>query len=166
MIETQGRVIRLDGDLAEVQVGVSSGCSLCDSGRGCGAGIFARLLGRKSASVEVSNTIEAIPGQSVRLGIPERVFLLFVARLYLMPLAASLAGATIGHHLAVSMHAGAGMTDAGSFLGAMVSFVFVLYLCRQRGRDLPRRLDIELNRVPGWQGDGTECQKSCQLNES
>jgi len=166
MIEQQGRVLRLQGNRAEIQIGVSSGCSLCNSGKGCGAGIFAQLLRRKSALVQVPNTIEATPGQVVTLAIPENVFLLIIVRLYLLPLAAALAGAAIGQHLAERMHVGVGMSDAVTFLCAAVFFVLLLYLCRQQGREWPHRMDIELIRPPDGSGNGTDCQKSCQLSES
>ena len=166
MIEQQGRVIRLEGDHATVQVGGSMGCSLCDAGRGCGAGIFAGLLRRKNALIRVPNTIEAAPGQWVTLGIPERVFLRIIARLYLLPLTAALAGAAIGHHLGFRMQTGTGVIDFISFLGAAVFFVIALHLGRQKGRNLPHRMNIELNCGPHGSGDGTECQKSCQLSES
>jgi sigma-E factor negative regulatory protein RseC len=86
VIEQQGRVDALDGDRAWVHVGTRSGCSACDAGRGCGAGIFGRLLNRRTARVSVVNRLQLEPGAPVLIGLPERAFLTLVLRLYGWPL--------------------------------------------------------------------------------
>ena len=90
MIEQQGRVLEVDGGTAWVQVGGRSGCSACDDGRGCGAGVFAQLLDSRKARIRVENTLECRPGEPVLLGLPENTYLALVARLYGLPLVAGL----------------------------------------------------------------------------
>ena len=75
MIEQQGRVIALKDGMARIEVGPVSGCSACDSGVGCGAGLFVQLLRRKATELTVSNGIQAKPGEAVVIGIPEGLFL-------------------------------------------------------------------------------------------
>jgi len=145
MIEQQGRVIRLEGSEAVVRVGSSSGCWLCEQGKGCGAGIFAQLLGRKTAVVRVENRIGARPGQSVNLGIPETMFLGMVLRLYLLPLLLALAGAALGHHIASLMHLNPGMVDLAAFSGAMVSFLAAMFLFRPRDLNMTRQLNLAIS---------------------
>ena len=78
MIAQQGRVVALEGDQAVVGIGGISGCPACDSGKGCGAGIFGKLLRNQEVSIRLPNSVDAHPGESVRLGISEERFLALV----------------------------------------------------------------------------------------
>jgi positive regulator of sigma E activity len=147
MIEQQGRVIRLNGNMAEILIGVSSGCSVCDQGKGCGAGIFAQLLRRKAEHVSVRNVIDARPGQYVTLGIPESTYLNILLRLYLLPLISALAGAAIGHNLAVGWQLTSALIDVTVLFTAAAFFAFALLLCRLNKRNLPRHLNIVMSRT-------------------
>jgi len=158
MIEQQGRVIRLNGNEAEIRIGMSSGCSVCDQGKGCGAGVFAQLLHRKAEHVSVRNVIDAQPGQCVTLGISERTYLNMLLRLYLLPLVSALAGAAIGHHLAVEWQLTSAMTDAGVLFAAAASFAFALFLCRLDERKLPRQMNIVLSRTAELPPGHAVCQ--------
>jgi len=157
MIEQQGRIIRLSGNEATVEVGLSSGCLACDAGSGCGAGIFARLLPRNPVLVQVCNSIGAGAGQFVTLGIPESIFLRVLWRLYLLPLLSALAGAGVGQCIASALHAGAAIADGASFLGAAIAFLLVVYLGRSREYDLSHASNIQLCSVLR---DGSTLRKS------
>ena len=132
MIEQQGRVVSLTHGAAMVRIGPTTGCSACDAGKGCGAGIFGRLLRRKAATVSLPNEINAREGQAVTVGIPETVFLRLLAHFYLLPLIAGLAGAVLGHHLVLRIPVMAGWTDAGSIAGAVLFAGLALTLNRNR----------------------------------
>jgi len=160
MIEQQGRVIRLNGNLAEIRIGMSSGCSVCDQGKGCGAGIFARLLRRDAEHVMVRNVIDAQPGQYVTLGISERAYLNMLFRLYLLPLISALAGAAIGHHLAVGWQLTSVMTDVTVLLSAAAFFAFALVLCRLNERELPSHLNIVMSRTAELPPGHAVCQSN------
>ena len=114
--------------MVSVRIGGQSGCSACDEGRGCGAGVFGKLLKRHPVELDVVNEIGARTGQAVQLGISESLFLRLVFRLYGRPLVGGLAGAAVAHALATSAGAGAGILDlatiAGAILGAAVVLIF------------------------------------------
>jgi len=95
VIEQRGKVTGLEGDKAWVRIGGQSGCPACDAGKGCGAGLFGRLLNRSDARVLVNNAAQAKAGEVVVLGLDERDYLALVLRLYGAPLVAGLAGALL-----------------------------------------------------------------------
>ncbi len=95
MIEQRGKVTGVEGDNAWVRIGGQSGCPACDAGKGCGAGLFGRLLNRSDARVLVNNEALAKTGEVVVLGLDERDYLALVLRLYGLPLVAGLGGALL-----------------------------------------------------------------------
>jgi sigma-E factor negative regulatory protein RseC len=97
MIEQQGEVLASSHGEALVRLGGRSGCAACDAGRGCGAGVFGRLLRRRPVVLPLGNAVGAQRGQAVIVGLPESWFLSLVARFYLYPLVAGLVGASLGH---------------------------------------------------------------------
>lgn len=117
MIEQPGRIEWTEAGRARVAVGPRGGCSACDAGQGCGAGLFGRLLRRKPLTLVVSNPEALAIGRAVVLGIPELLFLRLVLRLYALPLAAGLAGAWICHQISVVSGLGGGQTDLFSLAG-------------------------------------------------
>ena len=148
MIEQQGRIVRNQGHRAWVEIGPRAGCSACDSGQGCGAGLFGRLLRRRPMTIEVENHSGLVVGRSVILGIPELFFLRLVLRLYALPLLAGLIGALACHEISAAYDWSKGATDlltlAGLAGGAWVTMV------RQR-KALEARLverQIEMNAAP------------------
>ena len=165
MIEQQGQVTAVSGNLASVRLGGNSGCSACDAGRGCGAGIFGRLLRRKPAVLNLDNAINARIGQPVVVGLPESVFLRLVFHFYLLPLLAGLAGAVLGHYLSVTNQWGPSVTDGIALLGAMVGAAIALLWNRMRNREFPRinavHLLREINRA-----NEDRCVGSAPTNKS
>lgn len=133
MIEQQGRVVRVEDHHAWVRVGSRSGCSACDAGKGCGAGLFAKLVKRDTADVRVENHINAHAGAAVILGIPESLYLGLVMRLYGLPLLAGLAGAMTGHQLMAG--AGAGWQDFATLAGALTAAGLVFRFAQGRLAD-------------------------------
>lgn len=119
MIEQQGRIVSLQGARARVMLGASSGCPACDAGKGCGAGIFGRMMVRKPLMLELDNPLKFNAGQAVMVGIPESYFLSLLARLYLLPLMAGLLGAVLGHSLADGLNLEWAYQDLLALLGAL-----------------------------------------------
>lgn len=119
MIEQQGRVLRVDGPLTWVRMGRSSGCPACEAGKGCGAGVFGKLLNRRHIEVCVSSAPLAKPGSAVLLGIPEQLFLELAWRLYGLPLLAGLGGGLATHQLALRFEPTAWLLDLAGLLGAI-----------------------------------------------
>lgn len=130
MISQQGRVVAIEDGEAVVRVGGTSGCAVCDAGRGCGAGIFGRMLRKRPVEVRVINRIGANEGQAVQLGISERKYLELVFCLYAWPVIAGLLGAAIGFALASRLGLAGGLAD----LWALVPAVLCGGLALVRGR--------------------------------
>jgi sigma-E factor negative regulatory protein RseC len=146
MIEQQGQVIAVSGDLVSVRLGGSSGCPACDAGKGCGAGIFGRMLQRKPAVLELENTLDVSAGQAVVVGLPESLFLRFVFHLYLTPLLAGLAGAALGHYFSIRAGAGPAVADGWSLFGAITAALLALGWSRKRSREFPNAIAVHLLR--------------------
>lgn len=145
MIEQQGRVVALEGDRARVRLGARVGCTACDAGRGCGAGVFGRLLGRGTVDLLVPNTIGARPGGRVGVGIPERLFLQLAWGLYGWPLLGGLAGA-IGAHavFAETLGPNAAALDAVTLVAGLVVGAVGLREARRRLPETVSGLSLEL----------------------
>jgi sigma-E factor negative regulatory protein RseC len=155
MIEQQARVTRTVGGTAWVSLGGQSGCTACNAGQGCGAGLFGRLLRRRAVELTLANGIEARAGQAVMLGMPESLFLRLVFRLYGWPLVAGLAGALTGHQVAKGFMAGQGAADLLTLAGMIAGAALTLAALRSRGLALPGG-GIRL--LPG--APGAHCEKS------
>ena len=94
MIEQNVQVVRCQEKRVWVRLGSQTGCTACDNGNGCGAGIFAKLLQRKPVILELAqNDMSVEPGQMVTLAFSEQVYLKLVFASYGWPLLAALAGA-------------------------------------------------------------------------
>lgn len=137
MIEQQGQVISVSSECVSVRLGGNSGCSVCDAGKGCGAGIFGRLLNRKPVVLDLNNRLGSRVGQAVIVGLPESLLLRLVFRLYLLPLCAGLAGAALGHYIAVGNDAGLAAVDGAALLGAILAGAAVLAWNRKRENEFP-----------------------------
>ncbi len=154
MIEQQGRVTQQNGDWVGVRIGASSGCSACDQGKGCGAGIFGRLLRRRPVKLQLHNAIGARPGQAVTVGIPERLFLRLVCMLYLVPLLAALAGMAIGHYLGIRAGWNALALDGAALAGAVLAGGAAVMMNGKRRRLSPASSEVRLlNVVEGEAAD-------------
>lgn len=143
MIEQNVQVLHCQQESLWVQMGSQSGCSACDDGRGCGAGVFSRLLRRKPVLLELPrNELEVQTGQMVTLAIPERVYISLVLGSYGWPLLAALAGGIAGHSLFTRLQAGPVFIDMGTLmLGVLCGYLALrLYVGRYRVRGLRNNL--------------------------
>jgi len=144
MIEQRGRVIARAGAYVTVELGASTGCAVCDAGRGCGAGIFARLLSPRPTRLRLLNVIDAPVGMAVQVAIAESVYLKLLLRLYLLPLIAGLAGAMIGLNVGRQVAASDLLLDGMTLALAVLCCGLVLALNRHREVALADQLDIHL----------------------
>jgi sigma-E factor negative regulatory protein RseC len=160
MIEQQGLIVAVAGETASVKLGGSSGCVACDAGRGCGAGIFGRLLQRKPVVLDLHNQVGARLGQAVMVGLPETLFLRLVFSFYLFPLLAGLAGAVIGHYVSVKLQVHSAASDGLALLGAVLAGAFALKWNRQGNEkelaEFPQNNTVLLLRVVE-QGNAAQC---------
>ena len=135
MIEQNVQVVRCQDDRMWVRMGSQSGCTACDNGQGCGAGLFARLLRRKPVIIELArNQLQVEPGQMVKLSFPEPVYLKLVLAFYGWPLLAALVGAFAGYGLADRLQAGPGLTDAVTLAGGLFGGFLALRFSRRGGK--------------------------------
>lgn len=141
MIEQQGTVIAVTAGMLSVKIGAVAGCPACDAGKGCGAGLFGRLLRRGPLILQVHDQIGASPGQSVVIGISESVFLQLMSRVYLLPLLAGFAGATLAYFLAETVPVNAGLTDTFTALGGVSAAGLALRFLRSGTQDFNRNLN-------------------------
>lgn len=153
MIEQQGLVLSADQSVVRVRLGATSGCTACDRGKGCGAGIFGRLLPRKPTVMEFGNTPGAKTGQAVVVGLPEALYLRLLARFYLLPLLAGLGGAVFGHHMSIKMQATSGTADLLALAAALLAGTVALIWGREHARDFPCSETVQLLRVVEAPGD-------------
>lgn len=149
MLEQQGQVVSTAGGRASVRLGGRSGCAACDAGRGCGAGVFGRLLRRRPVILEFENDLEARAGQAVIVGVPEAWFLRLAARFYLWPLLAGLGGAAAGHYLSMQMALGAGLRDLATLLAAVCAAALVVWRGRRGAIEFSDVSAVHLLRIAG-----------------
>jgi sigma-E factor negative regulatory protein RseC len=147
MIEQQGRVLRTDGHQALVRLGGTSGCQACDNGRGCGAGLFGRLLNRRPIDLPLENTLGARPGQAVRVGVEESLLLKLSLRLYLLPLAALLLGAVSGHLVAVVLGFDGLKADAMTLTVGIIAMALLLRAPVRKHTELSGVGDVHMLRI-------------------
>jgi sigma-E factor negative regulatory protein RseC len=147
MIEQQGRVVAAAGARVRVRLGGTSGCTACDAGRGCGAGVFGRLLRRRPVELEFDNPVGAKPGQAVMVGLPESLFLALTLRLYLLPLLAGLAGAVVGHALAQRAGLDGAALDFSAALGGVVLALLALRRAHRRQIEFSPDRVVKLLRI-------------------
>jgi len=133
MIEQNVQVVSCQENSLRVRMGSQSGCSACDNGKGCGAGVFAKLLRRKPVILELArNELSVEAGQMLTLAIPEQVYLRLVFDAYGWPLLAALAGAMAGNGLFVWLQFGPVMVDAGTLCGGLLAAGFAVRLIKSR----------------------------------
>ncbi|ROR32125.1 SoxR reducing system RseC family protein [Inmirania thermothiophila] len=122
MIETSGRVIRVEGDHAWVEAQRRAGCDGCEAAAGCGSGALASVFGRRAVRVRALNAAGARAGDEVTVALDEGAMLRGVVAVYLVPLLGLLAGG-----IAVGAVAGG---DGPALAGAAAGFAAGLALAR------------------------------------
>jgi sigma-E factor negative regulatory protein RseC len=158
LIEQQGQVVKIVAGRGFVRVGSRSGCTACDSGKGCGAGIFSRLIPRRAMTIETDIPEEIRVGQSVILGLAESVFLSLLLRLYLIPFISGLAGAVFGHYIS----SGAGndlVIDLGTLAGAIAGAGIAIAWLRSGREEFSGEVAVYFLRVVG-RGEESACPAS------
>lgn len=134
MIEQNVQIIRRENKTVWVRVGSQSGCSACDNGQGCGAGVFAKLLQRKPVVLALPCQGEDLKvGQMVKLSFPEQLYLKLVLANYGWPLLAALAGGWAGLALMNRFLSSDFLLDMATLLSGLLTAVLVMRLIKQRG---------------------------------
>ncbi|HHB12014.1 MAG TPA: hypothetical protein ENK62_02295 [Chromatiales bacterium] len=139
MIEQPARVVAIDGPYAWVEAERQSACGQCSAQAGCGTGVLARALGRRSVRLRTLNRVAAEVGDRVTVGIDEHVLLRGALLMYGLPLATMIAGAAWGLVL---------WGEPGSVLAGLAGLGVGFLAVRRRSRVvLDRRLPVILSRT-------------------
>lgn len=86
-MEEEGRVIKIEGDLAQVEVERKSACRTCG---------LCSLRGKNTMIAEAENTVGARVGEKVRIEIPSSIILKGALLFYILPLIALILGMVLG----------------------------------------------------------------------
>jgi len=130
MIIEAATVIRVADDSAWVRCDNQAGCQRCAEGRGCGGGVFSRLLGDRLREVRVDRYGHRLrAGDHVQIGIAEVDLLKASLMMYLVPLLTMLIMAVI-----VTRVTPAGWQELGGVLGALAGLFAGLALARRFGQ--------------------------------
>ncbi|MFK8030542.1 MAG: SoxR reducing system RseC family protein [Gammaproteobacteria bacterium] len=119
-------ITSISTDRLMVQSIRGSACERCARGEGCGGGVIGKLVYRKQPALDVAvaNAGEFEVGQTVELSIEPGRLLQLAALIYLIPLAAVLSGAVIGHFLFA--------TNTGALAGTVGGLFGALWFMRRR----------------------------------
>jgi len=127
MIEEQGRVVRLDGDFAEIVTEKRSACGSCSAKGGCGTSLLSTWFPQRHLSFRLKNEVDARPGDPVIVGLDEALLQRSSMLLYAFPLAGLLLGAIAGEHgfefLALP-------SELGAVLVGLLGLIAALFLVR------------------------------------
>jgi len=99
MIEQTVIIVALEKNDAWIESLPQTGCERCDSGKGCGGGIFARIFGNKLFCIKIPNKLNAELHERVIIGIPENSIISASFMIYMLPLIALIFGGFIGHFI-------------------------------------------------------------------
>lgn len=121
MIEENGQVVKVEDDgFVWVETLRPSTCGACADRQGCGTSVLASVMGQRQSPVRVINSIGAVAGDRVVIGVSESGLLRGSLAVYTVPLAGLFIGALTGHYF------GDGGTpryaDLWELLGAAVGF--------------------------------------------
>ncbi len=120
MIEEEGIVAEIEGDIAKVAIVKKSACEQCQVSGVCHPG--------DQDFLEAANPLGAKKGQKVKVVVAAQVYLKASIILYGIPMAAFIAGAIIAKNLAVKLGSEAN-SDLWAFLAGsvclLVSFIFI-----------------------------------------
>jgi len=99
MLEEDGIVVSVLEGMAEVRVTPKSACGSCSARSGCGTSLIASLFPERSSRFKVRNTLGAVTGEQVVIGLHESALQSASLMLYLIPLAGLILGAVSGVYL-------------------------------------------------------------------
>jgi sigma-E factor negative regulatory protein RseC len=147
MIEERATVVSVESGAAWVQTERRTACSSCAANKGCGTGVIAKVVGRRSPLVRALDPIGARPGESVIIGIGEDAVLRGSSAVYLVPLLAMF-GAGIAGSIVLAPFAAPGADWPGivSALGGLAGGLWWLSRYAAAVRDDTRYQPVILRR--------------------
>ena len=116
MLEEEGRVTAIDGGYAYVAAKPSSSCEGCSQ-----KGVCHVLGGSGDLIIKAINDVRAGVGDHVVVAVSSRTFFKASAVIYLLPVAALIAGGMMGKSIAKSIDTGI----SPELLSALLGFIFL-----------------------------------------
>jgi sigma-E factor negative regulatory protein RseC len=86
MIEESARVIAIEGNQLVLEAEVKTSCQSCSAQKGCGTSLLSRHVGRKLSRFRIENTLNAVIGDEIIVGLSEQAMLRGSILVYLFPL--------------------------------------------------------------------------------
>ncbi len=109
----EGRVIKIEGNLAQAEIERKSAC------RACG---LCSLRGKNTMMAEVENSIGAKVGERVRIEIPSSVILKGAFLFYILPLLSLILGMVVG----ITITNRLGLKESSQTVGLVLGLVFLV----------------------------------------
>ena len=98
MIEEQAQVVEIKGNTLFLQAQTQSACGSCAANKGCGTSLLSKVVGRKFSYFQADNSINAIVGDTVVVGISEDALLKGSLVMYIIPIMAMLIFAVLADY--------------------------------------------------------------------
>jgi len=121
MIEEEGIVAEVQGNIAKVEILKKSACEKCAASGVCHPG--------DQELMEADNPLGAIKGQRVMVVVAPQLYLKASIILYGIPMVAMVAGAILGKNAAIA-YAGEANSDLWAFIAGMTCLVISFYFIR------------------------------------
>lgn len=127
MHQTEGWVVKVEGDVAYIQAQRQSSCCGCNSNAGCGTVALTGFFDKSPPLCRASNRVGAKTGDRVVIGMAEDALLKGALALYAPPVLLLLAGAIAGFWLAPAPAAADGYSIAGAAVGIAAGFFWARF---------------------------------------
>lgn len=128
MIEERARVVAVNNGQLLLEAQTKAACSGCAAKQGCGTSVLSRWVGRKFTRFQAPNTVNAVVGDEVVVGLAETAMLKGSVFVYLLPLLAMIVAAVLAD-LLLAPHAAA--RDLLVIAAAVAGFALMLSVSRR-----------------------------------
>ncbi len=137
LLEERGRVTRVEGDCAWVEVARKPGCSGCATKNECGTAVLAKVMSSKPVLIKTTNVIAANVGDEVVVGIEQKALMAGSFSVYAIPLLLMLFAAFLGDFLGQNFFAEYhnGISVVFAFLGLFFGFFWLKLYSKKRAKD-------------------------------
>lgn len=147
MIETEGVVVKVEGDVAYIQAQRKSSCGGCaKQGESCGTSTLIGFFDTKTPLYRARNALGVKAGERVVIGMEDGMLYKGVMAIYLPPLFLLLVGAIGGHLLAATPALAETYAMLGALAGLAAGFFGARYYST-RMTDGGRYQPVVLNRI-------------------
>ena len=103
MLEEVALVKKVEGDDVWLETSVKTTCSSCHVQQGCGTSVIAKAFSAKTELLKLRTPIALVPGQQVKIGIPEEFILKASFMMYGIPLLVLILSAAVMTHFAPNL---------------------------------------------------------------